>query len=95
MQYKNNKKEGIGAYPEAASTKTATRMANKTIDSPLIHQKRKDMRVKCIKELKNPAIKVGCEYTADRDNFGMYVRYAGGKHIMPEDIFRECFIEVQ
>lgn len=35
------KKEGIGAYPEAASTKTATRMANKTIDSPLIHQKEK------------------------------------------------------
>ncbi len=53
------------------------------------------MRVKCIKELKNPAIKVGCEYTADRDAFGMYVRYPGGKHIMPEDIFRECFIEVQ
>lgn len=28
-------KKGIGAYPEAASTKTATRMANKTIESPL------------------------------------------------------------
>ena len=38
---KITKKEGIGAYPEASSTKTATRMANKTIDSPLYTQKKK------------------------------------------------------
>lgn len=52
------------------------------------------MRVRCIKEVKNPAIKVGNDYTADRDALGMYVRYPGGKHAMPDNIFRECFKEV-
>lgn len=52
------------------------------------------MRVRCIKEVNNPTIKVGNEYTADRDALGMYVRYPGGKHAMPDNIFRECFKEV-
>ena len=52
------------------------------------------MRVRCIKEVNNYGIKVGNEDTADRDALAMYVRYPGGKHAMPDNIFRECFKEV-
>lgn len=52
------------------------------------------MRVRCIKELNNPAIQVGCEYLADRDAWGIFVRYPGGKHVMPDNVFRECFVEI-
>ena len=65
-------------------------MENKTIDTPYT-PKRKAMRVTCIKDLRNPAIKVGNEYVAGRNAFGMYVSYPGGKHVMPDNIFRECF----
>jgi len=52
------------------------------------------MKVRCIKQLNNPAIIVGREYVADRNAFGWSVKYQGGSHVMPNDVFKECFVEI-
>ena len=52
------------------------------------------MRVRCVKSISNPDIRVGEIYNADRNAFGWSVRYSKGTHVMPDDVFRQSFIEI-
>lgn len=52
------------------------------------------MKVKCVREVGNPDIRVGNLYDAQRNAFGWNVKYSHGTHVMPDDVFRQCFNEV-
>lgn len=49
------------------------------------------MLMRCVKSLNNPAIHVGGTYEVKSNAFGYYVKYPGGMHVMPEDVFKACF----
>lgn len=54
------------------------------------------MRVRCIKPLgNNPSIHVGSLYETTAAAVGVAVRYRGGIHVMPPDVFHECFESVE
>ena len=54
------------------------------------------MRVRCIKSPgNNPLIHVGSLYETTAAAVGVAVRYSGGVHVMPLDVFHECFVSAE
>lgn len=53
------------------------------------------MKVKCIKKVSDPSVKVGETYTVEADSIGYRIKFANHTYIMPNNILRECFKEIE